>query len=250
MLQFSKSTAFLHRYWKAIRSYFKWAPEEFEIPRPDTKLPMPAYTIKEVKPITKGEIVKLLNACEEIEVDPEDRDPYTFRRPTRFRDKGLILVLLDTGVRIGEFTRLNVGDLRLEAGQLEVRPHHIRKTTPRTTIIGKSAQRALWSYLSKRDWREPEDPLFMTYNDWRMDVGAVRSLLRRLGERAGVDNVHAHRFRHTCAIEYLRNGGDIFTLQSILGHKSLKMVRHYLSIATNDVATAHRRASPVDGWRL
>jgi integrase/recombinase XerD len=90
----------------------------------------------------------------------------------------------------------------------------------------------------------------MTYNDRRMNVGTVRSLLRRLGERAGVDNVHTHRFRHTCAIEYLRNSGDIFTLQSILGHKWLTMVKHYLSIATNDVAKAHRRASPVDGWRL
>jgi integrase/recombinase XerD len=244
------SSASLHRYWKAIRSYFKWAAIEFEIPRPDTKLPMPAYTNKEVKLFTKEEIVRLLKACEEVEVNPKDGDPYTYRRPTRLRDKALILVLLDTGVRVGEFTRLNVGDLRLEAAQLEVRPHHIRKTTPRTTFLGKSAQRALWSYISKRERREPDDPLFLTYDDKRMNIAAVYSLLLRLGEKAGVANVHAHRFRHTCAIEYLRNGGDIFTLQSILGHKSLKMVRHYLSIATNDVAAAHRRASPADGWRL
>jgi integrase/recombinase XerD len=237
------STASLHRFWKAIRSYFKWAADEFEIPRPDTKLPMPTYTHKEVKPFTKEDIVKLLKACEEVEVITSNREPYTFSRPTHFRDKALIL-------RVGEFTRLNVGDLRLEAGQLEVRPHHTRKTTPRTTFLGKSAQRALWSYLSKRELRGPDDPLFLTYDDKRMNTAAVHSLLLQLGEKAGVANVHAHRFRHTCAIEYLRNGGDIFTLQSILGHKSLTMVRHYLSIATNDVAKAHRRASPVDGWRL
>jgi len=73
---------------------------------------------------------------------------------------------------------------------------------------------------------------------------------RELARRAGVKDVHAHRFRHTFAINYLRNGGDVYTLQDLLGHTSLDMVRRYLHLAQVDVDSAHRRASPVENWRL
>lgn len=79
---------------------------------------------------------------------------------------------------------------------------------------------------------------------------AIILLLAHIGERAGVANVYLHRFRYTFAITCLRNQGGLFTLQELLGHSDMEMVKRYARIAQTDCAKAHQKASPVDNWRL
>ena len=61
---------------------------------------------------------------------------------------------------------------------------------------------------------------------------------------------HPHRFRHTFAVNFLRNGGDPYALQMLLGHESMEMVRHYIALASADLTAAHQKASPVANWKL
>jgi len=119
-----------------------------------------------------------------------------------------------------------------------------QKTKSRTAYLGRVAQRAMWLYLAKRQKTVPKDKLF------ELDAESIRSLFKRLGEWAGVNNVHPHRLRHTFAINYLRNGGDIYSLKYLLGHSSLDMVERYLHLTAADASNAHRKASPADNWRL
>ena len=124
----------------------------------------------------------------------------------------------------------------------------------RTVYFGKLCAKFRWQYLAPRLGKtRPDSPVFLkraVIDDAPMTRSGLWQLLKDLGERAGVQNVHPHRFRHTFAITYLRNGGDVFTLQMLLGHSDMELVRRYALIAQADCANFHRKASPVDNWRL
>jgi integrase/recombinase XerD len=227
----SGSTAQVH--WKVIRSFYNWAEEELEIQRPDKDLAQPNFVAQKVMPLSHDDVTKLMKACK-----------------TK-RDKAIITVLLDTGLRVSEFARLNVGDADLETGLVIVRSWSTgKKSRSRPVRLGKNSRRILWTYLNSRKGFRKTDPLIATKDDKPMDASMIRHVIYRIAKVAGVSGVHPHKFRHTFAVEYLRNGGDIFSLQELLGHSSLVMVRHYLQLSQTDLEETHRRASPVDNWRL
>ncbi len=222
-------------YWRTIRSLYNWASTELEIKkRPDAAIPAPRFVTRVIEPFTRDEVYKLLKAC------------------LSKRDKAIVMLLLDTGLRVSEAARLTLEDVDLESGGVRVRAwHNGKKSKPRVVRLGANARRVLWSYISGRtDPQSKTTPFLATNAGKPLERYGLGNILERIGNRAQVEGVHPHRFRHTFAIEFLRNGGNIFELQVLLGHSSLEMVRHYLSIAESDLETAHKRASPVDNWRL
>ena len=72
------------------------------------------------------------------------------------------------------------------------------------------------------------------------------------GRKAGLKGVRCspHTLRHTAAVKFLRNGGNVFSLQRLLGHASLEMTRRYCELADTEVKRAHLTASPVDNLNL
>lgn len=159
------------------------------------------------------------------------------------RNKAIIMFMASTGVRASELCDMRVGDVDLKARSAMVTGKGDKK---RMVPFGSKTGSALFHYIAQRPGSEPNEPVFLSENGGALTRGALLLLIRRAGQRAEIRDLHPHRLRHTFAISYIRNGGDVFTLQQILGHASLEMVRRYVRLAGTDVQAAHRRADPVD----
>ncbi len=119
----------------------------------------------------------------------------------------------------------------------------------RIVPIGLSAQRALQRYLFRYRPTPSHlglDRVFLSIHGTPLTENSIKLVFTRLAKRSGVPRLHAHLLRHTFATRFLINGGDVFTLQQILRHSTLEMVRHYVTLASNHVAIQHQRFSPLD----
>jgi integrase/recombinase XerD len=240
------SKAAQDNYWKAIRSCFRWLHENgLVVSNPTDDLSRPKVTKPVPEPFTEDEVKRLLLYAQVVKVKKKNDRFYHRRRPTANRNVALIMVLLDCGLRVGELSRLTFTDLRLQTGEIHIRPFETgKKSKERYIPLGKRTRKALWLHLSTVDDLDPTHRLF------GLTTSSIRQLLQRIAKAAEVPNTHPHRFRHTFAIEYLRNGGDVFSLQRILGHSTLDMVNYYLKMVQTDLEAAHKRASPADHWEL
>jgi len=235
----------LATYWRALRSFFKWAEMDLQLPRPDTQLVRPKYVLDEVKPFSKEELSRLIYAAEWTKQFKRDNSKtYRLHRITYLRDIALLKVLIDTGLRLGEISRVQFKDVDLTKGEIVVRPFASSiKSRPRIVCLGNSAKRSLWLYIAKYP-KKNGDLLF------GMTKKRITAILYAIGKAAGVEHCHPHRFRHTFAIEYLRSSRDPYALQTLLGHTSMDMTKHYIAIVNEDLIRLQGIASPIDNMKL
>jgi len=241
----------------ACSALWQWALDEGYVQTNHLRdIDPPKFEPPAIEPFTKDQIQALLKSAAWSRAW-HNRPSVRNRRPTADRDQAILLLLLDTGIRRSELCRLTVADLDLSTNAIHIRGKgRGRDHKERICYFGKSTARHLWRYLTPRvqnDTARDADPLFVVGPDDAprpLRPNHLRLTLKRIGDRAGISDVHPHRFRHTFAITYLRNNGDPWTLQRLLGHSTLEMVKRYLRLVQSDCADAHRRASPVDNWRL
>ncbi|MBN2389881.1 MAG: tyrosine-type recombinase/integrase [Anaerolineae bacterium] len=236
----------------ALSAFWSWAVVQgFAGANPVESIARPRPEKREIIPFTRDDVLALLRACDHTRSysRPGKRECAN-SRPSALRDRTIILLLLDTGLRASELCTLRIHDVDLTNRYVVVQG---KGNNERLLPIDATTSQTIWKYLSGREDQDRErldDPLFVTSERNPLDRQQLRHILDHLGTRAAIRSVHPHRFRHTFAITYLRNGGDIYTLQRCLGHTTLDMVKRYLSIAQSDVQAAHRRASPVANWKL
>jgi len=238
-----------------LSSLWTWAVEEGYADAHVVRAVQPPHASHhEIKPLTQADLKAILAAIDHSQ--PWHSRPGTRNaRPSWIcrRDRAIILLLLDTGIRAGELCSLTRPDVDLRQGTAQVRGKsrlNAGQGKQRIVYFGTRTRKALWQYLQGEDTPDPGRHLFLTTTGGAIDRRHLATHLRRLGKRAGVSPCNPHRFRHTFSINYIKNEGDPFTLQKLLGHNSLDMVKRYLAIAQVDCENGHRRAGPVDHWGL
>ena len=233
----------------ALSALWTWAVREGFADRHILRdIPRPRPERRAIDPFTEQDLRALLEACDRTRpYGRPGKRTCANARPTALRDRAILYLLLDTGIRSAELCELAICDADLKNRKIKVEGKGSRE---RVIPISPRTAKTLWRYLATRPDERLNAPLILTQDGRPYSGQALLLLMRSLGRRAGVPKCHPHRFRHTFAIQFLRNRGDIFSLQRLLGHSTLEMVKRYLKLAQADVESAHRRASPVDNWNL
>lgn len=236
--------------WVALSSFWTWATPELHVEHIIRgHVQQPEYRTPAVEIYSEVDIKAMLGACEYTS-GWKSRNGRAARtqRPEGLRDQAIIITLIDTGVRASELCDFELRDLNRQHGRLLVRDGKWGKD--RALFLGQAGRRILWRYLATRPDARPDDPLFPTNTNRPLERNNLRKTLQRIGARGGVSNITVHRFRHTFAVNFLRNGGNVLELQEMLGHEKMDTVRIYARLAEVDLAAAQRRSSVADNWRL
>ena len=231
------STATIQAYVRVLKAFFSWATrEEYLKSNPMAVIPMPKSATKIIGTFTDEQMAKLTDVCLRSTVNGH-------------RNLTILLLFLDSGLRVSELVGIELDDVNLPEGHIIIRQGKGQKE--RVIPVGSIVQKSLWKYINLYRPKPLTDNiarLFLSNNGLPLTRNGIQQMMRRLASRAGITGVRCspHTFRHTFSKRYLTNGGDIFSLQRILGHSSLASVRIYLNLFACDIKKQHQRFSPVD----
>ncbi|WP_286884060.1 tyrosine-type recombinase/integrase [Aneurinibacillus sp. UBA3580] len=173
-------------------------------------------------------------------------ESYNERYFAEWRDKTLILLLLDTGMRINEALTLTVQQIDFKQLSLYI-PSEIAKNRKEREIplSREVAKKVKELYEETRQYFGDTDYIFMNAYGEPMSPDTFRRRLNRLKNKLKMPKLHPHMFRHTFARNYILNGGDLFTLQKILDHSDITTTRKYIQMDTEHIRNQHNKYSPV-----
>jgi len=228
----------IHGYVRALRAFATWLQEEGYTKDNIFKGIKPPHVPQVlIQPLSEDDIRRVLIAAQQ-------------HTGEGIRNYTVILLFLDTGIRLSELVNLKLSDIDFTAGQFKVFGKGAKE---RIVPMGLTTRREVVRYMEHyrpQPINPNENRLFLTASGSAITKRSLGQMIERLSTRADIPRLHAHLLRHTFAVRYLVNGGDVFTLQKILGHTTLEMTRKYVTLASGDVKEQHRQYSPVDNLGL
>jgi len=227
-------------YTRMVRAFFAWCEREGYLDgraNPMRTIPrtkVPSYLIPAFSP---QQMEALLAACD-------------LTTPTGFRDHAVLLVFMDTGIRVGELC-----GLRLDGIYEDYLTVFGKNSKEREVGLSPATVRALWKYIHQYRPAVPEHEqhVFLTRFRTPLEPSMVWKILQHLGETAGIEGVRVspHTLRHSFAKAWLSNGGELIKLSRVLGHTDIQTTQTYLKDFTaRDARAEHTRFSPVAAHHL
>lgn len=236
-------------YARSARAFFHWLVRQQAIERnPFDQVVFPKVGRPRIQILEPEEFERLLQAC----TPPTESGTLVERAAAR--NRAILWLFYDTGIRVSELCGLRLGDLDRKRGLLTVRG---KGSKERRIALGQTCQRHLFHYLDRHRpgaeelaaWNSAnEDHLFLAETRTPLTKNGIEMLFKRLRERAGITHkrVSSHILRHTFAIRYLVLGNDPFSLQELLGHEDIATVKLYMHMNDTLVQEQKRKYSPGD----
>jgi len=225
----------IHAAYRALKALIHWWELENEPVSwtdPTKKVKSPRLQTEPLDPISTDHVQLLIQTC--------------IGGLLGLRDKALIYFLLDTGCRANETISIRIQDINLSDGSVKIKQGKGRKF--RIVFLGKRSRKALRAYIAARS--DNSSFLWVSKDGEPLTYWGLRSMLARRAKAIGIESPEIHAFRRAFALTMLRSGTDIYTIQRLLGHADLQVLRRYLAQTSEDLRIAHMRASPVDQWNL
>jgi integrase/recombinase XerD len=220
--------------WRSIRAFFNWLHEEGwlkEQPTARIKVPKAPQSFPNV--LGHAELGSLIRTAKE-----QSKSWYGYR------NYAIVLTFLDTGMRRAELQALTRDHVDFKRQALLVMGKGSRE---RQVYFGCRLARVLREWLRLRTVRLFGNALFCTRQGYPINLGEIPRIVARLAKAAGLgQKVGCHTLRHTFATNFIRNGGDPFSLQRLLGHSDIQTTMIYVHMAGTALREAHAKASPVD----
>ena len=168
--------------------------------------------------------------------------------PVGFRNSLLVQLYLDTGCRLSEITNARMDDIDWKMKTIRVWGKGKKE---RLVPFGYTVAKLLWKYV-KQYRPEPAlpeyDNIFLIWDGHPLSPRRVERIFKRIGERTGIKGVRCspHTGRHTFCSIFLRNKGDLVSLQRIVGHSTIQTTQKYIHLFPDDICQVHSECSPID----
>jgi site-specific recombinase XerD len=230
-------------YVQVVKGFFNWCfKEELIKKNPVLNLENPKVGRYVIKTFTEAHINDMLHTCDTNSM-------------VGFRDYTIMLLLLDTGIRVSELC-----GLALDRVYISVTSHAFIKVMgkgrkEREVGISTHVAECLWKYINvhRKPKNESERALFINVHGYPLTLVGVEKKLRVVAQQVGITGVRVspHTFRHTFSRMFLENGGDVYKLSLLLGHSSVTVTENYLKdFESRNARLDQSLHSPVEHLKL
>lgn len=201
-----------HGHWRRLRTFYGWCQRRHGCPNPMAEVTAPRRLKRPPRVLSVEQVQQILGRCQGM------------------RDRALLELLLDTGIRIGEAQALRTPDILQETIMVD------GKTGQREVPISPSVRGLLLE--TPLPWEGAKGPL---------TLNGLQQVVIRVVARAGITGPKhgPHLLRHTFARLYILAGGDPFSLREILGHTSVETTQIYVGMDRRAVIAQHAKYSPM-----
>lgn len=222
----------IHGYLRTLKAFINWMTREEDYDgmvseKLARRIEMPRVEQKVLSIFTPEQIKALLAACEE-----------EYNQKLRIRDRAIISVLVDTGIRASELCGLTLDCVFMDPYDAHLKVFG-KGSKWREVPLGKLSLVALRRYITRyRHASKEEQHVFLNRADEPLTIWGLDQLIERLGKWTRIEGVRCspHTFRHTFSVNFLQATGDIYRLSRVLGHTSITITEIYVRATSNQAA--------------